>query len=55
MSIARKILWNTGSQILGKVVLAVIGFMTVKVITNYLDQVAGYGNYSAVYDFIAFF
>lgn len=55
MSIARKILWNTGSQIMAKAVLAIIGFITVKVITSYLGEVAGYGNYTAVYDFIALF
>lgn len=45
---------NTGAQILAKGVLAVIGFVTVKIITNYLE-VAGYGYYTGVYDFIAFF
>jgi len=54
MGTARKILINTGSQILAKAVLAVIGFVTVKIITNYLE-VKGYGYYTGVYDFIAFF
>ncbi len=54
MGTARKILINTGAQILAKGVLAVIGFVTVKIITNYL-QVKGYGYYTGVYDFIAFF
>jgi len=54
MSSARKILMNTGSQIAAKAVLAVIGFATVKVITSYLS-LKGYGNYAAVYDFIALF
>lgn len=54
MSIARKILFNTGSQILAKAILAIVGFATVKVITNYLS-LEGYGNYTAVYDFIALF
>lgn len=54
MSTARKILFNTGSQILAKGVLAIIGFVTVKIITNYLG-VQGYGYYTGVYDFIAFF
>ncbi|MBU0667962.1 oligosaccharide flippase family protein, partial [Patescibacteria group bacterium] len=53
-SVARKILMNTGAQIAAKGVLAVIGFVTVKIITNYL-QVKGYGYYTGVYDFIAFF
>ncbi len=54
MSTARKILINTGSQVMAKAFLAIIGFVTVKVITNYL-ALEGYGNYTAVYDFIAFF
>ena len=45
---------NTGSQILAKAFLAIIGFVTVKVITNYLE-LKGYGYYTGVYDFIAFF
>lgn len=39
---------------MAKAVLAVIGFVTVKIITNYLE-VSGYGYYTGVYDFIAFF
>jgi O-antigen/teichoic acid export membrane protein len=54
MATARKILMNTGSQILAKAILAIIGFVTVKVITNYLE-LKGYGYYTGVYDFIAFF
>lgn len=54
MSTARKILLNTGSQILAKAGLAIIGFVTVKIITTYLE-VEGYGYYTGVYDFIAFF
>ena len=54
MSVARKILMNTGAQILAKVVLAFIGFATVRIITGYLE-VEGYGYYTGVYDFIAFF
>jgi len=54
MSVARKILMNTGAQILAKAVLAAIGFVTVGIITNYLGK-TGYGYYTGVYDFIAFF
>lgn len=54
MSVARKILMNTGAQIAAKAVLAFIGFATVKFITNYLE-IEGYGYYTGVYDFIAFF
>lgn len=55
MSIAKKILWNTFSQVFAKAVLAVIGFATVKVITNYLGDAEGYGSYTSVYNFIALF
>jgi O-antigen/teichoic acid export membrane protein len=54
MSVARKILFNTGAQVFAKAVLAFIGVITVKIISGYLG-LAGYGNYTAVYDFIAFF
>lgn len=54
MSVARKILMNTGAQIAAKAVLAFIGFATVRIITGYLE-VEGYGYYTGVYDFIAFF
>lgn len=54
MSVARKILFNTGAQVFAKAILAFIGVITVKIISGYLG-LAGYGNYTAVYDFIAFF
>src|SRR5437016_3984489 len=54
MSTARKILWNTIAQILGKVVTALLAIVTVKIITGYLG-VAGYGEYTAAYEFLAFF
>ncbi|MFC1748054.1 flippase [Pseudomonadota bacterium] len=54
MSVARKILFNTGAQVFAKAILAFVGVITVKIISNYLG-LAGYGNYTAVYDFIAFF
>ena len=54
MSIARKILSNTIAQILGKVVVALLGFAVVKVSTGYLS-VEAYGEYVLVYEFLAFF
>ena len=54
MSIARKILWNTVSQLIGKVFVAVIGVFVIKIITNYLGK-TGYGEYSTAYDFVALF
>ncbi len=54
MSIARKILGNTFFQIIGKVITAGLSIIIVKIITNYLG-VAGYGQYTTVYEFLAFF
>jgi len=54
MSVARKILSNTIAQILGKVVIAMVGLAVVKVSTNYLS-LEGYGEYILVYEFLAFF
>ncbi|MEK7126622.1 MAG: flippase [Patescibacteria group bacterium] len=54
MSIARKILINTGAQVLGKVVVAILGLAVVKITTQYLS-VEGYGEYVLIYEFLAFF
>lgn len=54
MSIARKILSNTLAQILGKVAVAILGIAVVKIATNYLS-VEGYGEYTLIYEFLAFF
>jgi len=53
-STARKILWNTISQIIGKAFIAVLGIVIVKMITNYLGA-KGYGEYSVTFDFLTFF
>lgn len=54
MSVARKILWNTFSQILGKVIIAGLGIVTVKLLTSYLGK-EGYGEYTTAFEFLAFF
>lgn len=54
MSTARKILWNTVSQTVGKFIVTLLGLVTLKIITNYLG-VTGYGEYTTVYQFLAFF
>lgn len=54
MSVARKILWNTASQMIGKIFLGVIGIITVKLATTYLGK-SGYGFYKSVFEFMAFF
>ncbi|MBI2639081.1 flippase [Candidatus Peregrinibacteria bacterium] len=54
MSLARKILSNTAWQILGKVVTAILGIISIKFITNYLSRSA-YGEYTTIYDYTALF
>ncbi|PIR55335.1 hypothetical protein COU74_01560 [Candidatus Peregrinibacteria bacterium CG10_big_fil_rev_8_21_14_0_10_36_19] len=54
MSTARKILSNTIAQIIGKALVALLGLIVVKVSTQYLGR-AGFGNYSFIYEFLAFF
>ncbi len=54
MSIARKILGNTIAQVLGKVLVAILGLAVVKISTSYLS-VEGYGEYILIYEFLAFF
>ncbi|MBN2087602.1 flippase [Candidatus Peregrinibacteria bacterium] len=54
MSIARKILENTFVQVIGKVVTAGLSIIVLKIISGYLGT-AGYGDYTTVYQFLAFF
>lgn len=54
MSVARKILWNTLSQIIGKGFIALLGIITVKMLTFYLGK-EGYGQYTTAFEFLAFF
>lgn len=54
MSVARKILSNTAAQVAGKLIVAILGLAVVKISTNYLS-VEGYGQYIAIYEFLAFF
>lgn len=54
MSVARKIISNTFAQIIGKLIVTIIGLSVVKITTTYLG-VKGYGEYTAVYEFLAFF
>ena len=54
MSIARKILENTFVQVLGKLITAAFSIIVLKIITGYLGS-AGYGDYTTVYQFLAFF
>lgn len=54
MSLARKIFSNTAWQVLGKVVTAVLGIVSIKYITNYLS-LSTYGEYTTIYDYTALF
>ncbi len=54
MSIAKKILGNTAIQIAGRAVMAVTSVVILKAISNFLG-VEGYGTYTAVYEYLAFF
>jgi O-antigen/teichoic acid export membrane protein len=59
MSVARKIFWNTVSQMAGKAAIAIMGIIVIKLITNYLDAPgmppSNYGQYTAAFEFLAFF
>ncbi|EKD47810.1 MAG: hypothetical protein ACD_65C00278G0001, partial [uncultured bacterium] len=54
MSTARKVLGNTAVQVAGRFVMAFMSIIIVKLITSYLG-LEGYGKYSAIYEFLAFF
>lgn len=54
MSIARKILENTFVQVVGKLMTAALSIVVLKIITGYLGT-AGYGDYTTIYQFLAFF
>lgn len=54
MSIARRILHNTFIQFAGKIVTAVLSVFVLKMISQYLGT-AGYGDYTTVYQYLAFF
>jgi len=54
MSVARKILENTFIQFAGKIVTAVLSVFVLKMISGYLGT-AGYGDYTTVYQYLAFF
>lgn len=54
MSIARKILENTFVQVLGKLITAALSIVVLKIISGYLGT-SGYGDYTTIYQFLAFF
>ena len=54
MSIARKILENTFIQVLGKLITAGLSILVLKIISGYLGT-SGYGDYTTIYQFLAFF
>jgi len=50
----KKIYSNTVAQIASKVITALISIVMIKILTTYLD-VAGYGLYSKIYNFLSIF
>ncbi len=50
----KKIYTNTLAQIAGKLATALISIVLIKILTNYLD-VAGYGLYSKIYNYLSIF
>lgn len=54
MSTARKILTNTAAQFAGKILMAILGLLVVKLCTNYLT-LESYGEYVLIYEYLAFF
>lgn len=50
----KKIYTNTLAQIAGKVATAIISIGMIKIITGYLD-IAGYGLYSKIYNYLSIF
>jgi O-antigen/teichoic acid export membrane protein len=54
MSTAKKILSNTVTQVIGRAIMAVVSIGILKSVSGFLS-VEGYGQYTAVYEFLAFF
>jgi O-antigen/teichoic acid export membrane protein len=54
MSVAQKIFSNTIVQIIGKGVIALLSIIAVKILTTYLGTEL-YGEYNAIYTYLAFF
>lgn len=54
MSLARKILENTFIQVFGKLITAGLSIVILRVISDYLGT-SGYGDYTLIYQFLAFF
>lgn len=54
MSALPKVLSNTAYQIIAKVLTALIGALTVKMLTNYFGA-AVFGEYTFIYEYLAFF
>ncbi len=54
MSTARKVLSNTFIQALGRLTTAAVAIVILKLISTYLGK-SGYGAYTTVYEFLAFF
>ena len=54
MSIKKKIVWNTGVQVIGKALSTLLGIIVVAAMARYLGQ-EGYGNYTTIIAFLQIF
>lgn len=54
MSITKKILSNTFWQVFGKVFTAMLGIISIKIITGYLST-TDYGTYTTLFEYLSFF
>lgn len=52
--VARKILFNTVSQVVAKIIVGVFSVIILKMLTTYLGK-QGYGIYKSIYEFLALF
>ena len=54
MNTAQKVLGNTAIQAVGRLTTAAVSIIVLKLISTYLGK-SGYGAYTTVYEFLAFF
>ena len=54
MSTARKIISNTFSQVIGKIIVALLSVAIVKILASYFGK-SRYGEYATIFEFLAFF
>lgn len=52
--VARKILFNTATQVIAKLIIGLFSVVILKLLTTYLGK-SGYGFYKSIFEFLAFF